>query len=682
MGFEQISTLYVSQQNGDDWDCSGISKVNDCLSNGPLQSIERALEIVADMRTFKYNQPVRIVLLDDVYYVTKPIVIDERMSGVTITSDCNTLLSGGKLIEGFVADTFNGKKCFSAPIAGIDDGYWFTDLYVDGKRADFTCYPTEGLLSPKAVENDIPEQNVSSKWFIAKDDDLKLISGFKNFGDCFISFNHYWVDEHTPIESFDLDNGKIVFAYQSRYTIALDTPLTALAYKIENVREAFQNPNEWYLDRETKKVYYIPRDEKQTPDSIKAFAPVTDKIFIVRGRVDAKVNNINFTNLRFANTRGDYRSTDRYSYMENPVSGESESGYAADVQSVCSAPGTIEYFFAHGCRMEGCTLSNLGIHAVTINDGCDLFTIDRNYFRDLGAGGIKINGSAGDDIREATHGITITNNTITECGKRYNAACGVLGIHTYENLIAHNEISYLYYTGISLGWIWGYKPNVTRDNIIEYNHVHHIGLGKLSDMGAIYTLGIQPGTVIRNNIVHDVLSKCAGGYGIYTDEGSSLITIENNIVYKVSCSGLHQHYGSMNVVRNNIFAKSAKKAIAFSRPEFHVGGILENNIIVSDGASAYRSGWLDHENSSATGMIRGRANIFFDTKGSPAVYEIAGIRYGVEDTQKTFGIEYESIEADPLFQDLENDNYALQDNSPAYKIGFKKIDIDKVGPTR
>ena len=69
-------------------------------------------------------------------------------------------------------------------------------------------------------------------------------------------------------------------------------------------------------------------------------------------------------------------------------------------------------------------------------------------------------------------------------------------MHTYENVIAHNEIADLNYTGISCGWVWGYENSITRENLIEKNHIHDIGNGVLSDMGGIYLLGNQQGTIV------------------------------------------------------------------------------------------------------------------------------------------------------------------------------------------
>lgn len=675
-----LTALYVSQKNGSD-DNMGFYPENVRLQ-GPLASMERAIEIIAEVRRIGAYQPIEIILLDDIYYTKKPIVIDESISAVTITSSCGTIISGGFKIENFKDDTFNGRKCFSAFVPEIErDGIWFTDLYVDNKRADFTSYPKEGFLKPESVENTSSVLHASSKWFIADKKDVGLFKGFKNLGDCFISYNHYWVDEHTPIESYDLETGKIVFKYSSRFTIELTHPASALEYKLENVAEAFENANEWYLDRETSKVYYIPRDEKQTAESIEAYAPLTDKLFVIKGKSDKTVDNIIISGVTLECTKGDYKSI----YKNDSETGDfcvdesNPDGYASDCQSVCWAHGAIEFYYAHSCAIENCVLRNLGVHAVTVNKGSSKTRIFGNKIYDIGAGGIKINGGIyGCEKSDETYGSFISQNLITECGKRYFSACGVLIMHSYENTVANNEICNIYYSGVSVGWVWGYKESIARDNIIEYNHIHDIGLGKLSDMGGIYLLGKQKGTIVRNNIIHDITAKHYGAWAIYTDEGSSFITVENNICYKVTNNCYHQHYGSMNTIRNNIFAKSKLQPVNASKHEMHVGIILDKNIIVSDGTPSY---YLGRDEWAGSVHIEGHQNLHFNMSGETAILENDGKNYNLEDYQNAFGKEDGSKVGNPMFADYENDDYTLLPNSPAFKIGFKKIDTENVGIT-
>ena len=113
---------------------------------------------------------------------------------------------------------------------------------------------------------------------------------------------------------------------------------------------------------------------------------------------------------------------------------------------------------------------------------------------------------------------------------------GILVGQSPNNIVEHNEIHDLYYTGISLGWTYGYGRSLATHNTVASNHVWNIGQGVLSDMGGIYNLGNARGTVIRGNHVHDVVSAVYGGWGIYLDEGSCEVLVEGNLVHDMEAS--------------------------------------------------------------------------------------------------------------------------------------------------
>lgn len=641
------------------------------MNDGPVWSLQKALEIAAEMREDGNKKPFTIKMLAGTYNFNAPVVIDHLMKDITIEpyGDGEVIFSGGKKIEGWKKDTFNGAECFSAFIPEVKDNKWnFSDLYVDGLRADFTRYPEDHDLTIVSAENPGHALFDHSKWFIAKKEDVAAFKNFKNFGDCFISFLHYWVDEHTPIESYDLETGRVEMKYTSMFNINHN-----FTYYLENVAEMFGKKNHWYLDRPNGMLYYIPRCECQTPETIEVYAPVTSKLIEFKGRPENGLyaEYVRFRNITFAYTRGDYASTQH-------VHGEETIPYASDAQAVSNAHGSISMEGARNCSFENCTFKNFGVHCITIDKGCSDIKISKNKFYDGGASAVKVNGgTAYEPEYTHTHHCIISDNVINHCGRRYYSACGVIIMNGYNCEVSHNDISDIFYTGISCGWVWGYTPHVTKNNLITKNHIHNLGQGFLSDMGGVYLLGNQPGTVVSNNLIHDVICKEYGGWALYTDEGSAYITLENNICYNTSKSSYHQHYGTSNVVRNNIFALSRDEGtMRVSRTEKHNSITFENNIFYTEGNPIYGS-FFD---SMVCGNIVSNKNLYFDGKGEIKFHE--NEKFDTLEKVRAFGLDADSIIADPKFKDIANYDFTLADDSPAYDIDFKPIDISDVGPRK
>jgi len=243
-----------------------------------------------------------------------------------------------------------------------------------------------------------------------------------------------------------------------------------------------------------------------------------------------------------------------------------------------------------------------------------------------------------------------------------------------NNRVAHNEISDLFYTAISVGWNWGYQETPCRDNLIEFNHLHDIGQNLLSDMGAIYTLGIQRGTVIRNNLIHDVHAFTYGGWGLYTDEGSSYITLENNVVYRCKSAGFHEHYGRENVVRNNIFAFNTEHQLMRSREEDHISFTFERNIVYFDSGDLLGGSWTNNR-------FRLDNNVYFDGRpeARPDSMRFAGATLAEWQAR---GHDSHSVVADPMFYNSRAYNFRLNLDSPALKLEFNPIDLRRVGLRR
>ena len=209
------------------------------------------------------------------------------------------------------------------------------------------------------------------------------------------------------------------------------------------------------------------------------------------------------------------------------------------------------------------------------------------------------------------------DNCIVRGGGRIFPGCvGVLIGQSSENQVTHNDIADLFYTSISVGWTWGYGESRCRKNIIEYNHLHHIGRGVLSDMGG----RVHPGHLSRHERQPQrdprrrlVQPPGAGGWGLYNDEGSTGIRLENNLVYNTTTGSYHQHYGKDNVVRNNILAFSRYGQVMRTRAEPHLSFTLDRNIVIWKGGPLLTGDWSGRN-------FRLDNNLYFETAGQTVAF--------------------------------------------------------------
>jgi len=670
------NTFYVSQSSGNDY-FSGLAPAADEYGNGPFQTLDRALRLIRQMRLTGVDKPLTIELVDD-YYLSAPLSLTNGLKRLTIESyGSRKRIIGGVRIEGWQRDTFHDIPCFSAKLPEKEDGgaWAFTDLFVNGKRAKTTRYPKEGMLYLVDTEEQIrsgvhfhAEHNSgNSKWFIVHPEDLAELDRIE---DATINYYHYWIDEHSPIESYDRESGKLVMAYTSRFSCSAiyeKDSHGATKYYLTNVPNTFGAPCEWYLDREAQTVYYIPEDPSISPEEIEAFAPTVSHLFEIEGE-DLRIRDLELTC-----TTGDYASITPQS-LNNELPSKPIQ-YGGDIQSVCWAPAAIRIQQATRCEISDCYLHGLGIHGIEIGTACRNVRIEDNHIEDICAGGIKILGRCVDeDTALTTANCTIRGNHIHHCGRRYAAGCGILAMHTSDNEIFDNEIHDLEYSGISAGWVWGYTDSTSYGNRILRNHIYNIGNGNLSDMGGIYLLGRQRGTVVAENRIHDVTCFTYGAWGIYLDEGSSYITVEKNVIYRTGRESLHLHYGSHNVVKNNIFFGGASGCVRVSKDEYHEQIVLEQNIMITDGAPFYTR--------RGAHTLASRRNILWDRSGNaPILFEHKdGTRYDRQTWQETFGHDKGSLFADPKLERLEDFDFTLAQDSPALSLGFQPLPVRVAKP--
>jgi hypothetical protein len=269
----------------------------------------------------------------------------------------------------------------------------------------------------------------------------------------------------------------------------------------------------------------------------------------------------------------------------------------------------------------------------------------------------------------------IRNCLIAHGGRLHPGSVGIWIGQSSHNTVEYNDILDFYQTGISVGWTWGYGRSDAHHNDIGFNHIHTIGQSVTSDMGGIYTLGVQPGTIVHDNHVHDVQSLSYGGWGLHADEGSSNIIFERNLVYRTKTGGFFQHFGEDNQVQNNIFAFATQFQLEGTDPESHVAFRFERNIVYWDNASRLMGGC--HSDLPPCEInFKMDHNIYWRADGISPVFP--GNLTFDEWRQKQHQDQH-SLVADPLFVAPNRINFQLERDSPALEIGFQPFDATKAG---
>jgi len=690
----QPGDLYVSPQGKDAW--SGRLPEPDASgSDGPLATVARARDLIrARLRYGALPGPLTVWLRGGRYPLAEPLCFGpEDAAPVTYAAypGETPILDGGLPIIGWREAEINGQRALAAPAPeALGD---FRQLFVGGERRPRTRLPAEGYYWMA----DVPGTRLDSGIFDVSADRFTCAPGdiqpWRNLTDVEVVAPHFWICERMPLASFDPATNLLTSTRRSRFSLRDDSGRAYCRYWVENVREALLQPGQWYLDRAEGLVYYLPLPGEEA-DSLAAYAPRLAQLLRVVGDPESGrlVRFLRFVGLTWEHTT-----------CEQPdgrlSSDPAGAPYASGVQAAATVPGALYLEGAEHCAIQGCAAQHLGGYVVEIGAGCSGVSVVGSHLWDLGGGGVKLGGSdAAGPLCRRTGNCAITDNHIHAGGRVHQAAVGLLATHAFNNDLSHNHIHDLHYSGISCGWVWGYAESVSQNNRIEKNHIHDLGHGLLSDMGGIYTLGVQPGTVLRGNLIHDIRKWHYGGWAIYPDEGSAHLTIENNVCYDTNAQVFHQHYGRENIVRNNIWAFGEEGIARHSRIGGNPGDLLvpreagrlaftfERNILVSAGRPFFLGGRgapLGRRNFASD------LNLYWDTTGAEflagdATQDAQGRVHVVTPyplaAWRALGQDRHSLVADPGFVDLAARDFTLPPGSPALELGFQPIDLSDVGP--
>ena len=528
------------------------------ISITPDSSLTDAVRKARELRRLGKAETVTIYLAPGTYTLNEPLRLRPEDSGLTISGE-GAIISGGMPITGWkrqgkllVADVpdFNGRP--------ID----FRQLWVNGRKAVRARDVSDFEQMYRIRANDKKRQTL----WVPKEAVAPLLQGGKLRADsryAELVLHEMWCVANLRIKDitiqgdsagirFHQPEAKVQFEHPWPSPMTPDTQHPSPFY-LTNAKVLLNDPGEWYHDIREHKLYYMPREDEGTQPK-EAVVPVVETLVECIGTAERPVRNIYIKGVTFSHTTWMRPSMQGHvplqagmylteAYKLRPQI-DRPNNHKLDNQGwLGRADAAVEISWGENIRFEGCTFRHLGGSGLDYITGCKGGSVSGCTFSDIAMNGY-VCGSfspAGlethlpyqpTDFREVCTSQTVEQSEFEDVTNEDWGCVAICAGYVSGITIEHNTIHNVSYTGISLGWGWNRDLVCMKDNKVHANLIYDYAQ-HMYDCAGIYTLGNQPGTMITENVVRDIAKPSYvhdpnHWFYLYTDEGSSNITIRDN----------------------------------------------------------------------------------------------------------------------------------------------------------
>jgi hypothetical protein len=501
----------------------------------------------------------------------------DTASRLSIVGEGEAICSGGVLLSDWQRTDDGLWISQLPPEAGQID--YVRELFVDDRRAIRSRFPNTGYLRVEKVAAD------KRTHFFFKSGDFPLPQRVE---DTELILMHDWSSSRIPIQSIDTTTNRLQpvdwIGAKALDFFTLDHWEQQPRYFLENDLRFIDQDYEWYFDPVTRRIY-LKLPAAQDISELEIIVPVSEGLLQLNGTADRPIRNVRIENIAFRHSAWNIPAAGYGGIQACHFDPRPDDGTGWSV-----VPAAVSATFADSCVFTNCRFENLGGSGLWLGQACSNNQVSDSYFGDIAGNGLMV--GEGQDRKvtdgpwwenapdQAARNNRIVGCEITDCGVQYFGAVGIWCGLSAGTHIADNEVHHLPYTGISIGWMWSPQPTPARENKVIDNHIHHI-MQKLSDGGGIYMLGLQPGSELSGNLIHDVTVNVgrAESNGMFLDEGTTDVVVADNVIYNIARSPIRFHRATTNLVRHNVlFCAEDIPPFTYNRTEEALINKIDNEV--------------------------------------------------------------------------------------------------------